>query len=105
MFYAVHVSEITSLETGKQLNITPEPYFMLDLPIPSNNKAPSLIDCFNLYVEGEILEGENGWYNEETKTKENIRKKISFWSFPTVLVIDFKRFNYRNQKNQIPIQH
>jgi ubiquitin carboxyl-terminal hydrolase 8 len=103
LFYAVHVSEITSLETGKQLNLTPEPYFMIDLPIPSNNKSPTLIDCFNLYVEGEVLEGENGWYNEELKERINIRKKIQFWSFPNILVIDFKRFNARFQKNQILI--
>jgi ubiquitin C-terminal hydrolase len=101
IFYAVHVSEIVSLETGKQLSMSPEPFFMIDLPIPSNNRAPSLIDCFNLYVEGEVLEGENAWYNEETKQKENVRKKISFWSFPDILVIDLKRFNARNQKNQI----
>jgi ubiquitin carboxyl-terminal hydrolase 8 len=103
LFYAVHVSEITNLETNIPVKITPEPYFMIDLPIPDNNKSPTLIDCFNLYVEGEVLEGENGWYNEETKEKINIRKKIQFWSFPNILVIDFKRFNARFQKNQIHI--
>lgn len=101
MFYAIHVSEISSLSCGKVMQQTPEPFFMIDLPIPSNNKSPSLIDCLNLYVEGEILEGENAWYNETTKQKENIRKSIKFWSFPTILVIDLKRFNARNQKNQI----
>ena len=103
LFYAVHVSEITDLETGETLKITPEPYFMIDLPIPENNKSPSLIDCFNHYVVGETLEGENAWYNDETKMKTNIRKKIQFWSFPNILVIDFKRFNSRRQKNQILI--
>ena len=103
LFYGVHVSEISSLENGKVLKTIPEPFFMIDLPIPSNNKSPSLIDCFDLYVTGETLENENAWYNEETKVKENIRKKILFWSFPTILVIDFKRFNARNQKNQILI--
>jgi ubiquitin C-terminal hydrolase len=101
IFYAVHVSEITDLSSGKQLKITPEPYFMVDLPIPEGNKSPSLIDCLEHYVNGEVLEGENAWYNEETKQKINIRKKIQFWSFPSILVIDFKRFNSRNQKNQI----
>ena len=103
LFYAIHVSEISSIETGEQLLITPEPYFMIDLPIPQNNKSPSLINCFDLYVEGETLEGENAWYNETTKQKVNIKKQIRFWSFPNILVIDFKRFNYRNQKNQILI--
>jgi ubiquitin carboxyl-terminal hydrolase 8 len=101
LFYGIHVSEIISLETGEKLNYTPEPYFMIDLSIPQNNKSPSLIDCFDYYVEGEILDGENAWYNEDTKEKVNIRKKIQFWSFPNILVIDLKRFNSRNQKNQI----
>lgn len=103
LFYAVHVSEITHLETGKRINITPEPYFMIDLPIPQNNKSPSLIDCFDYYVEGEILEGENAWYNEDTKERINIKKKIQFWSLPNILAIDFKRFKSNNQKNQILI--
>jgi ubiquitin carboxyl-terminal hydrolase 8 len=100
LFYGVHVSEIISLENNKQLNITPEPYFMIDLPIPEI-KNPSLIDCFNLYVEGEILHGENAWFDETSQTKIDIKKKISFWSFPNILVIDLKRFNDKNQKNQI----
>ena len=103
IFYAVHVSEIISLETGEKIQQTPEPYFMIDLPIPQNNKTPTLIDCLNLYIEGEELIGENAWLNDETKQKINIRKKISFWSFPNILVIDLKRFNSRNQKNQILI--
>jgi ubiquitin carboxyl-terminal hydrolase 8 len=103
LFYAVHVSEITNLDTNEKIKITPEPYFMIDLPIPENNKSPSLIDCLNLYVEGETLTGENKWFNELTNEKINIRKKIMFWSFPNILVIDFKRFNNRFQKNQILI--
>ena len=101
LFYGIHVSEITDLETGEQLNITPEPYLMIDLPIPTNNKMPSLIDCFDLYVEGEVLDGDNSWFNENTNKKINIRKRIQFWSFPDVLIIDLKRFNNRFQKNQI----
>ena len=103
LFYAVNVSEIWNNETNVKIKVNPEPYFMIDLPIPSNNKSPSLIDCFEHYVEGEVMEGENAWYNDETKEKINIRKKIQFWSFPQILVIDFKRFNSRNQKNQILI--
>ena len=103
LFYAVHVSEIISLDNEKKLSIKPEPFFIIDLPIPQNNKSPSIIDCFDTYVEGEQLTGDNGWYNEETKTKIDVKKKISFWSFPTILVVDFKRFNSKNQKNQVLI--
>lgn len=101
LFYAIHVSEISELETGTKIKINPEPFFVIDLPIPPNNKSPSLIDCLNYYVEGEVLDGDNAWFNEETGNKINIRKKIQFWSFPTILTIDLKRFNNNSQKNQI----
>lgn len=101
MFYGIHVSQIISLETGEVMSTSPEPYFMINLSIPTNNKQPSLIDCFDLYVEGEILENENAWFNEETKLKQNVKKKISYWSLPNILVVDMKRFNSRNIKNQI----
>lgn len=98
LFYGVNVSEITRIDNGKILSINPEPFFMVDLPIPPDNKSPSLIDCFNYYVDGEIIEN---YKNEETNEKVNIRKKILFWSFPNILAIDLKRFNNRFQKNQI----
>jgi ubiquitin C-terminal hydrolase len=101
LFYGVHVSEIF-LENNTRLSVNPEPYFMIDLPIPEK-KNPSLIDCFDLFVKGEILEGENAWFDETTKTKQNIQKKMSFWSFPDILVIDLKRFNNKMKKNQILI--
>ena len=98
LFYAVNVSEITRVDNGKVLNINPEPFFMVDLSIPPNNKSPSLIDCFNHYVDGEIIEN---YIDETTNEKVDIRKKILFWSFPNILAIDLKRFNNRFQKNQI----
>jgi len=101
MFYGIHVSQIISLESGEVLSTTPEPYFMVNLSIPKENKSPTLINCFDLYVEGESLENENAWYNEVTKSKQNVKKKISYWSLPNILVIDIKRFNSNNIKNQI----
>jgi ubiquitin carboxyl-terminal hydrolase 8 len=101
LFYGIHVSQIISLETGEVLSTSPEPYFMINLSLPSDNKSPSLKDCFDLYVNGEILDGENAWFNENTNKKQNVQKKIVYWSMPSILVIDIKRFNHRNQKNQI----
>lgn len=103
MFYGIHVSQIMSLESGEVLSTSPEPYFMINLSIPKDNKTPSLIDCFDLYVEGEILDDENAWFNEKTNSKQNVKKKISYWSLPNILVIDIKRFNSQNTKNQIPV--
>jgi ubiquitin C-terminal hydrolase len=98
LFYAVQVSEISRLDNGKILSTTPEPYFMIDLPIPPENKSPSLIDCFNHYVQGEIIQN---YKDEDNNENVDIKKKILFWSFPNILAIDLKRFNTRFQKNQI----
>jgi len=100
LFYAVHVSEISRKDNGKILSTNPEPYFMVDLPIPPENKSPSLIDCFNHYVEGETIQN---YKDEETNEIVDIKKRIIFWSFPNILAIDLKRFNGRFQKNQIQV--
>lgn len=101
IFYGIHVSKLVSLETNEIIGSTPEPYFIINLSIPPDNKSPSLKDCFDLYVEGETLDGDNSVFNEKTNKKEACKRSISFWSLPNILVIDIKRFNYRNQKNQI----
>jgi ubiquitin C-terminal hydrolase len=70
---------------------------MVDLPIPPHIKSPSLIDCFDYYVDGEIIEN---YKDEETNETVNIKKRILFWSFPNILTIDLKRFNNNSKKNQ-----
>ena len=101
LFYGIHVSQIISLTSGKVLSATPEPYFMINLSIPQDNKSPSLVDLFDLYVEGEVLDGDNAWLNEKTGKKQDVKKKLSYWSLPSILVIDIKRFNTHTKKNQI----
>lgn len=100
LFYGIHVSQIISLETDEVLSTSPEPYFMINLSIPTDKKEHTLIDCFDLYVKGEILDGENAWFNEATNLKQNVKKKISYWNLPNILVIDIKRFSSHTKKNQ-----
>jgi ubiquitin carboxyl-terminal hydrolase 2/21 len=101
MFYGVHVSQIISIDESKQvLSSSPEPFCVINLSIPPDNKNPSLLDCFDHYVQGEVLDGDNAWFNESTGQKQSVNKKIVYWSFPNILVIDFKRFNNKNNKNQ-----
>ena len=99
-FYGIHVSLLNSIETGRQLTFNAEPYFIINLPIPTYKKEPTIYECFDLYVEGESLTGENAWYNEDSKEHVDVKKQIKFWSFPDILVIDLKRFNDNNRKNQ-----
>lgn len=102
IFYAVQISQIVSLsDESVVLSRTPEPFFMLNLSIPPNHKSPSLIDCFDHYVKGEVMDGDNAWFNEEAGEKQSVKKEIKFWSFPKILTIDLKRFNSKNVKNQI----
>jgi ubiquitin carboxyl-terminal hydrolase 8 len=103
MFYGVHISQLISIEDNSILSSSPEPFFMINLSIPSDNKSPTLIDCFDLYVEGETLDGENAWFNESTGKKQDVKKSMVYWSLPNVLVIDLKRISpiNHNHKNQI----
>jgi ubiquitin C-terminal hydrolase len=97
IFYGIHISNIVSLSSGETLNTNPEPFFIMNLPIPDNKNNPSLYDCLDLYTEGETIEN---YLNEKTNERENIKKTIEFWSFPNVLVIDIKRYYSANKKNQ-----
>lgn len=108
MFYGIYVSEIISLDEKIKHVITPENYFILDLPIDLNitktdNRPLTLYDSFDLFTKPEILDGDNAWFNEKTNSKENIKKRIMFWNLPTILVITFKRFSHtgNNKINEL----
>lgn len=100
MFYGIQVSTVERKDNHKVLAVNPEPYFVINLSIPPNNSTPTLLDCFDDYVEGETIPQ---YMDEEAKESVSILKKVMFWSFPNVLVVDLKRFNARFQKNSIYI--
>lgn len=109
LFYGIHVSQIVDpKQDNKVMSNSPEPYFIVELPIPvSQNKPPSsvsLYDCFKHYFEPEKLEGENAWYNEETKQKQDVHKQMVFWSFPDIMVVALKRFTNMNRKLNLLIE-
>jgi ubiquitin carboxyl-terminal hydrolase 8 len=111
MFYGMYVSEITSIDGKVSYIIKPESYFILDLPmVHGNDMATNLYGCFDLFVRYESLEGDNAWYNETTQQKENVRKQITFWNFPNILVISLKRFTpdgrgKMNQRVDFPLEN
>jgi ubiquitin carboxyl-terminal hydrolase 8 len=90
MFYGLTYSTIYSKKTGKLHSVNCEPFLILDLPISLNEC--SLEQCIQHYILPEELSGENAWYNEKTNEKEDVIKKINFWSFPNILIISLKRF-------------
>ena len=102
IFYGIHVSMIADM-SGSILQSTPEPFFMLNLPIPTfaepKTSPITLLDCFDAYTLPEHLSGDNQWYNEETKEKQDVLKRIQFFTLPRVLILDIKRFDNRMRKN------
>ena len=93
LFYGIFVSEIISKETNIRHSMKPESYFVLNLPVLDADRiATNLYGCFDFFTKPEILEGDNAWFNEKTGAKEGIKKQISFWNFPNILVITMNRF-------------
>jgi hypothetical protein len=90
MFYGIYVSQIMDMEQIKVHSAKPETFFMLDLEIPHANA--SLYDCLDAFTKYETMEGDNAWFNEKTGQKESVKKQITFWNFPKILVITLKRF-------------
>ena len=94
LFYAIYISELTSLEGNHVHNMKPEQFFILDLPISSPVEGKvTLSHCFDLFTAPELLDGDNSWKNETSGVYEAVRKTISFFSLPKILVITLKRFD------------
>jgi ubiquitin carboxyl-terminal hydrolase 8 len=123
IFFGIHVSVLTPVhEKNKELlvnsedlnylSLRPEPYMLIHLPIPTKeelniinmDKNVTLFDCFNKQCECELLDGENAWFNEKENKKQNVNKRLLFWSLPNIMIIDIKRFitsmNGKSKKNQ-----
>ena len=95
LFYGTHVSKIET-EGGDYINATPEPFLLLDLPLPietqKNNKPCTLHECLDNYTKIEVLDGENMYNNEKTGKKEVANKQLMFWSLPEIFIIPLKDF-------------
>jgi ubiquitin C-terminal hydrolase len=114
MFYGIQVSTLLPEHPKDQydyLSIRPEPFMIISLPIPNQEKSGSsesrlkskakerdecvtLMECFDLNCEREFLDGENAWYNEDLGKKQNVFKRLVYWSLPDVMILDIKRFEF-----------
>ena len=94
IFFGIHTSIVNATTSERKLlSTSPEPFFILSLPIPTNHQSPTIEECFDLYTTEEQLTGENQYVaNETTNEKVDATKRILFWSLPKVLIIDLKRF-------------
>jgi ubiquitin C-terminal hydrolase len=120
IFYGIQVSTLLPENPKDQydyLSIRPEPFMIISLPIPNrcieatsnSTECLTLMDCFDLNCEKEFLHGENAWFNEDLGKKQNVYKRLVYWSLPDVMILDIKRFEYSPDtfsyvKNQTPIR-
>jgi ubiquitin carboxyl-terminal hydrolase 8 len=101
MFYGIYVSEILSITSNEKYSYKPEHFFILDIPLPdkrkwvgTDKKYADIYDCLDIFTHFETMEGDNAWFNDKTNEKQDVRKRITFWNFPKVLVISLKRFSH-----------
>ncbi len=93
-FYGIYYTKLMSMDKKKICSVKPEHYFLLDLQIfEDKQNCNNIYECFDLFVKPEIMSGDNAWYNEKTKVKEDVYKETSFWNLPEILIIILKRFS------------
>mmetsp|Transcript_23517 Transcript_23517/g.76630 ORF Transcript_23517/g.76630 Transcript_23517/m.76630 type:complete len:445 (-) Transcript_23517:1176-2510(-) len=82
-----------------------DPFLDISLPIPSPSQFKEgqeqahrprchLTDCFNLFTEKEVLEGENMYSCPNCNSRSCATKQLKFVSLPPILVLHIKRFSY-----------
>jgi len=98
IFYGISITQIKSFETDEVLSRKCEPFSILTLSLPENNKTTSIFECLDNYSKNEELKDDNAWFNEKTNEKEDVNKNIIFWNLPNVLIIELKRFDNSNKK-------
>lgn len=91
LFYSQHSSSIYDLDKNLKSTIY-DPICYYTIPIPMNKDNINIYDCLDLYTDFEKMDGDNKWYNEETKEFIDCYKQIKFWNTPKILIIVFKRF-------------
>ena len=107
-------ADSTGFSADNILSLSPEPFSIISLSIPlvenpttGKTRIPTLYDCFSHYCEGERMEGDNAWFNEETKQYQSVKKRIMYWSLPNIMIIDLKRVQYTERgpaKVTIPVE-
>ena len=99
MFFGISITQIKSLN-NELLSFNPEPFCIINLPIPSKNVSISITQCLDEYCKLERLENENAYLNDTTGIKESVDKGTIFWSLPNILIIDLKRYDIYGKKLQ-----
>jgi len=69
-----------------------DPFQYLSLPVTKS--MSHVTDALSMFLEEEVLSGDEQWYCERCKSKVDATKKIDLWKLPPVLVLHLKRFEF-----------
>uniref|UniRef100_UPI00358F1FD1 ubiquitin carboxyl-terminal hydrolase 19 isoform X2 n=1 Tax=Myxine glutinosa TaxID=7769 RepID=UPI00358F1FD1 len=56
----------------------------------------TLSHCLNLFTKPEVLAPEEAWFCPQCKTHRQASKQLLLWRLPNVLILQLKRFSFRN---------
>ncbi|KAL4225919.1 Ubiquitin carboxyl-terminal hydrolase 19 [Mactra antiquata] len=56
----------------------------------------TLEQCLELFTEPEVLSPDEAWYCPQCKEHREATKQLSIWKLPHTLIIQLKRFSFRN---------
>lgn len=88
LFFGQIRSTVKCCDCGYE-SATYEGFSNLSLELPRDNGQYELFNCFDLYFDGETI---NGWTCPNCKENRNAIKKLDISRLPPVLVIHLKRF-------------
>lgn len=78
-----------------------ENFMMLTVPIP-NVMECTLDMCIKEFAKEEVLNNQDRWNCHGCGHKIKAKKKIDVWKFPPILIVNLKRFQFK-QRNQSKI--
>lgn len=64
--------------------------------ISSNRDEFTLEECLKLFIEPEVLSDMEAWYCPSCKSHREASKQLTIWRLPPILVIQLKRFLFKN---------
>ncbi|XP_014675993.1 PREDICTED: ubiquitin carboxyl-terminal hydrolase 19-like [Priapulus caudatus] len=63
---------------------------------PADAKQITLEQCLSIFTEPEKLSPEEAWFCPRCKAHREATKQMSLWRLPTILIVQLKRFSFKN---------
>lgn len=83
IFYGFICDEKKKKEDNS-IEYIPEPFFVLNIPIPQGKMETNIYECFQTYLD------------ESKSNDDTHERRTIFWSLPNILIVNFQRFHGSN---------